>query len=1463
MSDQSRKCHRQCEKHKCSCKKVKGSLKVCKNLKVGKDTKLCGDLTVKGESTFEGPINAEGGIVIDGCFDPVVQLNGSVTLEEPCFEVLCDIDINVSSLLMDKELKVIGVPIPELFVDQVKFEGECPPEEPPAPGTIQEGEIVLIDYMILENISIVGGYKPIYFQDSPVPEFFDGTVLALGCPDLYVPGAGTGGDDIAPPINTTITRMKLTIDPALVDPLTSLVSFNINSGYSTEPAYDFLFIKVNGTNVASFSGHPEDESQPYFTNTTSLIIQLTDEVIVEYNKDGGWHAGVDKCFFSVTDIKEGLIPDPPTSLSIIRDGEVIENFGSVFNLDSPQNQQTLGCDLSLKAGDQICLEADTVAYTKFNVDMGYLFQPNITTHFEVQTHKAPLITNEIRYNNRVPNLENDIGGWYESSAFINGTIFVEELKDGLKVTSKDVFSSGPFYMNSYWSGDFSNVWKKVGDNLYDAQIGVTYTYENGDLNMNYVNEPAQILNLEIGFPAKYRKIGNPNDELWKYDFDLKNYNEIFNSQMDYFDFVYNYYKNGFPTQFTDRSESVDPENLNPMELDMTQMKRCYGGFTRNEYDSLYKQIFTTGVTRKYNLNKLIYWGYPGNDLTDMQKEALAWVVNINRYGVLGVVPVVDNETGNNYPKIFPGETVIMNGSGTRLDDMELRVAMDGYHTGPKPGSDFTQTAETYNIQENWGLYSLRLPMIIDETNDTIWSDVGGEPGSLVFDHGTYYFNELLDIILESFFTRTDFILDVGNFFFSENAPENWLTLFTFSPVYGPGNLEYPSTFFGANGMDIEYIFEPFPDQIFTDQFVDIELTGGDSQYVGYKSYTPLNSVEVGLLLENLDTITIEATHGPITNEMPYDKLVACVNELSMARSTEDHSLIAPFTQKADQGLYEMISDFSVMVDKLNNIVIDNTVTYSAPYDQFSTDANIFAPDLYVTSVRATGTGHPGEYSEYYTAGAYRGLTQETNRGLGRMEWLVPQDRMYYTKETIVPTISADPLFQDVFNREVESPLVNYLLHPKWIIATTVGEPDAYPAYAAPAGAPAYGFAEFVSNSSEYATTFDGSDPIMNPKRVEGEWIVGTLIPDKVKEILNLEDGDEIPVIGYITHYWSSWSGAGNSSLLPWADTFSNSPSSLAGVMTVIKYFNDLGVQHIIADIRNTVGGGNSFWNQFRWAVGEYRRISDCVLEKIMPVDPNSVSVYTDSQNIEQFVIDNNLKPGVIDSRFVDPDYVASFAPDSVWNGEVTGSQANIIWLTNASTISATQVAYTNFKGCSLDKETFDGDFGKDTQFIGYGVYYRPFSTPGNYISYINWWTKGRKGSEIIQNGLLLGLDRFEVGLSGFIQGEVDDEQNYLPGATLLDLGQEFNELHRPNIKWDMNGTVAFQDIGFTKDTIHVDPLLDGEPYVCKRYDDVNFKEPTTFRDTVLEKCVMMATDPAVNTHFFQDDGYGYVNSNCP
>ena len=1509
------KCHK-CHKSKsCHTKKVCKPVKFCKHVTFKEDVKFEKDVCV------EGNLKVDGGIIFDGCLEPVGKLTGSINKDpeciqlecETCVDINCDAVINITSLDVTKNLRKEAV-LPAPFDGQPEC-AECPDEDPENPCVIPQpplpnNSVIVGDYVKLTNNSVNGkdSAGPVNFAPGLVVDAsggYDGTVLKMKCPDRpFLSGTGFGSGT-----SNSDTIVDISFVDAEILPGFDLIDLVLNLGWSTEPVYDFLFVNVDGERILTLDAQGPDAGDPYKRDSFPLIVSKDSVITITYSKDDFGYAGIDSCYFYLTDVSQVRSPEP-TKLILYKGEDVLFDYSNLLSLDElGRTEYSLSCGtLELQSGDQLCLTVDGVAYETFLVDYEFINQVIVEEVYQEIEHKAPLITNELTYNYRPPNQDSQLGGFYESDDFLYSVSFIEETCDGLIIKGFDVFSSGPFFLNNAFTTNPPQLWPRIGLNLYQRGEGINYRFfpETGDLLLNYVEDPEQLLNIEFN-GVRFRPVGNPDSRYWQYEHDLKNYEQIFNSPAHFFNFVQNYYKSGFPTQFVERSELI-AEGLNPLELDITQIKRSFGGLTRSEYDDLVINLTDFGILRKYGVSRFIYWPYPGSA---ERKEELLWQVNQNRYGYLAFVPSLEDEGEHNYPKLMPGETVTMKNTGivlaegeefeTSLDDYPLALAMDGFHTGPKPGPDFMQTADYYDINTDWGLYTSRLPLIIDETNDTIYTNdyEGGVFSPFKFTHGIWYMNDLLDELFDAFLIQgiIGCFLDIGNYrlfgggFARFLARNDILDLFCDRDTYGPDHPEYPSSFFGPNGLDIGYVFgetniiiaDPTfgTDVFFNQNNAEIDRFGPDYYKVfktpSFKFHTPLTDAQLTTLCGNKDVVTVEALHGPVTNDITYEKLVACINELSMGKSTEDHSIVTPWTKKSIDGLYEF-PDIKILIEKLNSIELDPSFTYSSPSDQASENAQIFGPTLYATSMRVAGVGHPGEFSEMYTAGPYRSLSQFMRRNEGRLEWGVPSDKFRYPEPTIVPGTGGD---NNVGGRQVEIPIINYVDSPKWIIQTKYSDPETYPAYSVLGGdAPGYGFADFNTNSFV-------SGP-KNPSAVDGDWVVGVLKESKVKSILGLPENtpsDEVPVFGYITHYTSDWSNDPDSdpNLLPWNPLSaggSNSSVSIAGAATVLTYFNNiakdagrLGVDHIIVDQRNTSGGGTPFWEAIANLSGEDRWYSKDRITKIMPLDPNSVGSYYGDMNIEKKQMDEGVFPsGALNPTACNPsDYAdPEFGLDGAfWNGDLISHQANLIWLSNATTISATQQDYMAVKGTSLNKETFEGDLGKDTQMLAYGVYYRPFSTGGAYTSYINWWTVGRKGSEVIKNGLMFGLDRYEVSRRSYVDKAAPYDPNYDPEVNqgiVKATDQSFEKLQQPNIKWDMNANVFFQDIAFTLDSPvgSIDPVADGEPWICKRYDDVNFCEPLTFRDTIIEKCVTMADDPNVNDHLYQDDGYGYVhNPPCP
>ena len=1129
--------------------------------------------------------------------------------------------------------------------------------------------------------------------------------------------------------------------------------------------------------------------------------------------------------------------------------------------------------------------------------------------------------------------------------------------------------------------------------------------------------------------------------------DLTDPERDFNTPTNFFHFAGEYYKSGFvSSQFGLKSEPLWPD-INPLMLDQTQYKSSFGTWSKAEYDDLLHRLRDIGVTRKYKIRRFIYWPYPGAGqpaLTATQKQKLRWVVNQNRYPYLGFVPVVEGEGEKTFPLLCPGETVTLQNTCTRLDGFPLRLAMDGYHTGPKPDGRFTQTHsgkdprngrmvpsdQSFDLQKEWSYFTLRLPITIGPTNNTIYSRGGGlsrygdpeyflkaymtstpgpalgpynvattlfgqnlgiyplkgkvvkavpldgstpftngsalngnivivqftpgfslsstaiannaiaagakgliiiddAPGpvdinanggfnanapipsiqmspddgtpilnaitagktvnidvklespihKIVLPSGTFYLTDLFQQLFDSYVNgESEFYIEVGNFI---SGYYGWNDIFALGGtvqalLFGPNDPNYKSSFFGPSGLDIGYLWAAAPSKpLVTElQFQSIDFYDGTYAQLSvgqYKTHTPLTSVEAQALITALDSSavpTVEAQHGPVTLDMPYDKYVACLNELSMAKGAEDHTVIHPWVRKSDNGMYEFPTSMRSLLESLKRIQLDPTATYVAPFndvDGIAPDSvspipgvptsATFAPEIYSIGIRAT-IGHPGEFSEMYNAGYARNSTEDQARGEGRLEWIMPRvdQTMYYKTPTVVPVIG------DVSGRQVEIPIINYLEDPQWLGARKFTS-GPY------TGAPDYFFIPYVQHTGETGRIpVDGA--VFHPQAVPGDWLVGVLKDAKARSILGLGPAAPVPRVGYITWYTSKWATDGDSSILPWYDpNFSTvDAAAIVAVARIFQLFNSKQVKHIVIDVRNTGGGGETFWNAFCALAGGKRYFGLTDATPVMTLEPNGLTLVKTGHNFqvakeEAGAVTYNYQSTILDCN---PDaFVAagllSVVPNGVWNGEVTGQAAlgkrsNIMWLANATATSNPQYKCLLLKSTSLDQVEYNGDLGKSTQFVEYGVYYRPFSTSGSYDSYLNWWTKGRVGEEENPIGLMMGLDRWEASRSAYFDGNVDGK-----GGVLKGLDQEFSNLHRPHIKWDMNATVYYQDVGFVVGNSGVNVITDGEPWVPSRYPDVKFGQPLTYRDSTLERCVQMVNDVNLNSHFYQEDGYGFVS----
>ncbi|MBS0635141.1 MAG: hypothetical protein JSR37_06740 [Verrucomicrobia bacterium] len=1637
--------HTRHKKHKKTCPK-----KNCSFATVTADRVNAGVVnanTVNANSINAHTVKADevdaGSITVNGCETVRGVAIAESSLEKPCFTFKCNALVNIQDINIDKTLvespQTLTNPLEALPILTPGSDQSCPDEpsggDPLVTSIMDQDTSFQLDWLIFTNTSDhatapvpTPSSGPWYFEKEPF-QTSNATVITCGCRELYDPSS-LGFSEQYPPLGpNTNSTIEVTFDTAILDPLVEAVALEIEFGYSTEANYDFFTISSGTKTFFQGSGPGPDVDNPYKTGSVTVRVPKTESVKINYLRDPAAYGGVDSVYFTIKKALPLFPIEVPTELVLKRGDTIIKDYSLLIDLDQLDlTELVLDCPISIQAGDQLCLTADPGYYATFNVSAEYQNIPQIKDHRTPERFFAPVEFNSIGYNNRFPTGLSQLQGWYNTDdQFIQNLIYINQVQNcseggvpQLALSRYSLASSGPNFVNSYWSGSAPNFFNQIDVNKYQGDLYI-YNFDptTGELRLD--PDPENLPGAGDTTYTVFKPVRNTDPRYWQYNFDLVDPEYEFNTPIKFFDFVGEYYKSGFlSSQFGVSSYPTWPD-INPLELDQTQYKASFGVSTKAQYDDLLRRLRDIGVERKYGVQRFIYWPYPGSDLTDPQKAALRWVVNQNRYPFLGFVTKLEDEGENTFARLCPGETVYMKGTGTRLDDFPLRLAMDGYHTGPKPGPEFMQTYSgtdprtddpipsdlSYNIYDQWSYYTARLPITIDESNNTIYSRGGGrsrfgeEPfyldllvnsnpnlglgpysvysslfgpnvglnpiagnlviadpidastalnnaaqvngnvvivvigsvgsgtivanataagatGVIIVDRveepladfsiggagnipsvaitnsngmalidainggadvsvntdltspiletvlptGTYYLSDIYQLLYDKYLAgETEFFIEVGNYISGEYGVDDLFVLSGTAQalLFGPEDPNYPSNFFGPTGIDVGSLWDP------TDVPLVAEFQGASENFFDgayaflvpgeYKTHTPLTSNEAQALLDALEngTVTVETQHGPITYESTYENYVACINELSMQKGTEDHNIIAPWVHKCDNGLFELPISMQSLLDDLKLIDFDETVTYLAPFnDADDEDSPIpgvpisatFAPTLYCISIRATGTGHPGEFSEMYNAGGDRSSIEDQSRSEGRLEWIVPRngDILIYPEGTVLP-------IGDLSGREVEIPIVNYLEDPQWLGFTTND------------GAPDYNFIPYVDST--------GLGPFADTA-VAGSWLIGVMQPEKTREILALGPNDTVPGIGYITWYTSEWSSDGDPSLLPWYDPNFTSvdPGAMVAAARVMQYFNERDVKHIIIDVRNTIGGGEPFWNAFSAVVGGKRYFNVTDATPVVTLEPNGITSVRTTDNFqvakeEAGVVTYNYQNTILDCN---PDaFVAAgltdYIPGGVWNGEVTGQAdlgltSNIIWLSNATSISNPQYKCLLVKGTSRDQVEYDGDFGRSTQFIEYGVYYRPFSTSGNYDSYINWWTKNRAGAEENPRGLMYGIDRWEAGRSAFMDGNIDGK-----GGILKGLDQEFSNLHRPMIKWDMNANVFFQDIGYTIGNIgtSVDPVTDGEPWMNDRYTGIAFDDPLTFRDTTLERCVQMVCDPNVASHFYQDDGYGYVS----
>jgi hypothetical protein len=334
--------------------------------------------------------------------------------------------------------------------------------------------------------------------------------------------------------------------------------------------------------------------------------------------------------------------------------------------------------------------------------------------------------------------------------------------------------------------------------------------------------------------------------------------------------------------------------------------------------------------------------------------------------------------------------------------------------------------------------------------------------------------------------------------------------------------------------------------------------------------------------------------------------------------------------------------------------------------------------------------------------------------------------------------------------------------------------------------------------------------------VDGQWLFGVTRDDVADRALAESSVNAAaPKCGYVSHNDYAFSSRGHIDRWDWVfedeiqGTSFATPAwaSLLAAARVYEFFNAKQVKHFIYDDRNAIGGGSTFTAALFALIGGKRESNYTSAIRFHGFDPNGFVKLTTSDNLNKYQEDCGVLESIVSDyvRSIDPQKLRDelvplgFPENGFFNGSLASNPGpkTIIWYTNATVISAPQVAYLSVKLQSLDTTEFDGDFGDDTCFVGYGCYYRPFATGGNYVSYINWYGRNRAGEEEFVNPPIPFSDRWEsTDTLAYIQGS-DNSSFPSTGGVVKMHGQDFSRAHQPQFIWDMNADIFFQDIGFT------------------------------------------------------------------
>ena len=376
------------------------------------------------------------------CPAPDGILVANASLNAPCYTFTCDTTVNIHSLLLEKVLVeppgTLTAPLDTLPLLSPGSDVTCPDTpiggDPYVTSIIDQNVSFQKDWLIFTNNgshptapSPAPSTGPWYFEKEPF-SLSNKTVITCGCREEFDPSSTRDDEKYPPHQSESKSIIDITFDTGILDPATAKVSLDLSAGYSSEANYDFFTIAVDGVGVFLGSGPGASASDPYRKLNMTLVVDKTSTVRIQYYRDPAVYGGVDSVYFTINKATPVFALSFPTTLVLKCGSTIIKDYTALTDLDGQGASLTIDCPVTIEAGCELCLEADPEVYAQYNVTASYQNIPQIYDHRFEEKFTGPVDFNLIKYNNRDPTPNDEVGGWYNTDdQFTQNLVFIQQV----------------------------------------------------------------------------------------------------------------------------------------------------------------------------------------------------------------------------------------------------------------------------------------------------------------------------------------------------------------------------------------------------------------------------------------------------------------------------------------------------------------------------------------------------------------------------------------------------------------------------------------------------------------------------------------------------------------------------------------------------------------------------------------------------------------------------------------------------------------------------------------------------------------------------------------------------------------------------------------------------------------------------------------------------------------------------